>query len=734
MRARRTLRKGIGPALVLCGVAWGLWSSEVREDSTLVLVPSVVGGVRERTPVESKLFLYNPSLRPQVRLREVRVTSELGFFHAQELSETLVADRRLGELGAMLELLPPELTERPRGPRYFAPESEPELRGSAAMNTWLRAQELQTALQHGFQVASTRGEPLPCVEITLPIPMDQVFLADDPAGTERRLRFEVDFEGADGVARTASVETTVRRLERWPTGELALTLPGYEIHRGDMHVHSCYGEPVIPCSILSGLCLTESAQLLTGSYTYAQLKASYEAQSVDWFTATDHSYCVSTESTYASVVADCAAITTPTFVAIPDIELSSLEEGPQTGSDSFGDAACAFLANANHMGAHGIIAYQPGGLPIPAIPPGFCVGLNGFTANAAIIRSEGGYAVINHPTSDSPWAWNSLASMHGIEGSQMHGCEIWGGEDPFANHLLAWVDFLKAGRILYAYGGSDLHDDVPANWGVNHVLLTELTPFTSANLQAAIRAGRVFVSNGPCAILEVVFGGAPLLMGTLRGLPPTQPPANVDVRVHYDFGVGNSGSVSVWHGTVGGNEGLVGSSLVTGSGTFVVQHSLTLGAPSWYRAEASRPGATPLPLNAYTNPVFFIECGVNPYGAGVGGANVGSLTSPTIPESGTTIALVIAGLSPLPAVPGFLAISRQPLAPSPLLGGFLLVHPLGWSLLPLNVVGGTALVQITIAPNPALAGKKFYGQAAALNPGLPQPLTFTNGLELVFCQ
>ena len=57
--------------------------------------------------------------------------------------------------------------------------------------------------------------------------------------------------------------------------------------------------------------------------------------------------------------------------------------------------------------------------------------------------------------------------------------------------------------------------------------------FDPANLQQAIRAGAVFVSNGPSLIIEMDLGGATLPMGTLHTLPSPIPSATATVRVYY---------------------------------------------------------------------------------------------------------------------------------------------------------------------------------------------------------
>ena len=75
---------------------------------------------------------------------------------------------------------------------------------------------------------------------------------------------------------------------------LASERAGYSVHAGDLHVHSCHGEALDACAPSSD-CTAESFQT-SGSFSYAELRTMYEALGIDWFTATDHSYCINSET------------------------------------------------------------------------------------------------------------------------------------------------------------------------------------------------------------------------------------------------------------------------------------------------------------------------------------------------------------------------------------------------------------------------------------------------------
>lgn len=127
--------------------------------------------------------------------------------------------------------------------------------------------------------------------------------------------------------------------------------------------------------------------------------------------------------------------------------------------------------------------------------------------------------------------------------------------------------------------------------------------FTADGLEQAIRAGSVYVSNGPSLVIEVELGGSTIPMGAIHVLPSPVPAVGVTVRAHYDFGAA-TGRVTLFRGEAGaGSETtLAQSALVTGSGVFEAADGLPAGGSSWYRAYAQDQAVT---QTAYSNPVFF---------------------------------------------------------------------------------------------------------------------------------
>jgi hypothetical protein len=589
--------KGLaGPlgVVALSSVLWFVDRPSAPAQSDLILVPFAVDAVRTPGVTAAQVLAYRPVAGAEpARLDELRILADGLLLHSEPLTAELVGDPDYGRVNALIERMPVELTELHRPRRYFALESDAEFAGLEAKARWeeiaLRVADLRARY--------AGGEPEPFAQLDFPLPLDQLFDGSEPAGTTRTLTIEIDWTAPGGATNTASVAHVVRLLAPMPVPP-----PSYQaahgsstVHAGDLHVHSCHGEAVNACAP-SGDCAAESFQT-SGSFSYAQLKSQYQALGLDWFAATDHSYCIDDDSEYAAIVSEIAAINDASFIAYPDIELSSDEEGPQSGSDS-GDVTCLFLTPQNHMGAHGITARKSGG---GSGFLGFCSGLNGFQSNASAVRAEGGYPIVHHPESGAAFAWNSISATQGIEAGEMHGVEIWNGatQSGQGGHVGVWTNWLLGGRILYAYSGSDTHDAAFA-FGSNNVLLTG-KPFEPLALSNAVRGGRLFVSSGHFLTIEVEREAETLVMGTQQALPTGGADTPALVRAHYDFGT-STGTIRIFEGRVGAGAEttLCVSGTLSGSGVFECAATVSGSVTSYYRAYASGSGA-----QAYTNPVFF---------------------------------------------------------------------------------------------------------------------------------
>ncbi len=568
-----------------------------------VVVPLVVDVVRRPVDTWSQVLVYNGAQRGEtIEVRDVRVIADGSVVAHARVDRSLPADPRYAELAATLERLPEEITERHR-PRAFVPHDAPVFEGDEVLDRWRGAALLLDDLRRDYR---TPGRE-PFVQVDLKVPMGRVFAAGSgaaEAGARAELLFEVVWRGSDGVERTTTARAEVRRLADRPAAppELVAEAGGaLTIHAGDLHVHSCHGEALGACPP-SDNCAAESLQLF-GSFTLDQLRSQYEALAVDWFTATDHSYCINDDAEFAAIAAEAAAASDASFLVLPDTELSSDEVGPQQGGD-LGDLICFGLTEQNHMGAHDITSRKPGGDDDLL---GFCDGffsdaLRRFTDNVASIRADGGYPVVHHPAADS-WGWNSFEQLTGIEAGGVHGVEIWNGaaRSGQEGNVGQWVDWLLADRLLYAYSGSDTHD-AAFDFGANHVPLGG--SFDAESLTTAIRAGRVYVSNGPLLVLSARVGPVRWWMGEIVALPADPPPtATVEVRSFYDVGP-DGGVITVFRGRVGdgAEQAVCESGPLAGSGVFSCEVTIETDRSSHLRAYVENAGRSRV---AYTNPVFF---------------------------------------------------------------------------------------------------------------------------------
>ena len=596
------MRKSVSslPLLLVAGLGWISVQDSADAPRDLVIEVHVLDGVRNPLPFVGQLTVHHPGeVEGNIQLDRVEVQSNGSVLWGSDLDISLRGDSEYGDLQAIIERLPEGVGHSHGGEeeRVYSDPADPDFGPLVGL-------DMRDSLVRRVHAMSSRlaaGEQPSFAQPNLIVPADQLMFPDAPTGTEVSVDLVLHYSLASGVQRTRSLNHLIHKLPSLPgTSGNVESGAGYTIHAGDLHVHSCHGEAAGACAP-SDNCTAETFQL-SGSFSLAELKTQFQALGVDWFTSTDHSYCVDTDPEYNAVVSECAALVDANFIAIPDLELSSEEEGSQTGSDTF-DLLCLLGPSANHMGAHGITSRLYGG---SSGFLGFCNGLfstalNGFLGNIAAVNGQGGWTIAHHPAA-SELGWNSRAATVGQEAGGLHGVEIWNGTSMSGQGggVGAWVDWLLDGRRLYAYSGSDTHDEAHT-FGANCALVDG--PFTQANLEDALRAGRSFISNGPGLVLEVGYAGVDLEMGTVQALPTPPPSTPVDVRAHFDT-VGATGTVTLFMGQVGAaGEVVLGSSAgQSGVGTFSVPMSLVASQRSWVRAYfESNDGS----LTAYSNPIFF---------------------------------------------------------------------------------------------------------------------------------
>lgn len=729
----------IGAALVT-GLALN-WTSPQAMGSTAqaehtapsgpLLIPHVLDAARLLVPVDGQLFVHNPHTDTDLELRSLRVVLDGLVVEERALDTTLRGDARFFELVADIERLPHEVSELSR-PDYALAPGTPEARGPEIVN-------LSRSIEQRLQTLRTEweaGRPEPFAKFDFTYQLDQLIWPNDPVGTQRPITLELDWHLGE-QAGTARVTRTVKRLAARPAlpatlarsstpqgGALAASMP--HEHAGDLHVHSCRGEASGACAP-SGNCGAETLQV-SGSFSYAQLKSQFMALGVDWFTATDHSYCIDSASEYNGVKLECAGLTDGSFIVAPDTELSSDESGSQSGSD-LGDAVCLGATQSNHMGAHGIKSWMHGGSEEFW---GFCDGLftdelEPFLSNIAKIRADGGFPIVNHPNASS-FAFNSVASLPGIETGGAHGVEIWNGSGVSGQggDVAAWTDWLENGRILYAYSGSDTHDEVFA-FGENRVLLEPNEAFTQANLMTAIRQGRVYLSDQHVLVHEAELAGDHIGMGSLQALTPFQQGLPVTLEAHYNFGA-DTATITFYHGATGSAEfALASSGPLTGAGVFTTTVIPPSDKTSWTRAYSNGGGHS-----AYTNPIFYRPSNAvsTAFGTGLGGTNTGQLTSASAPVIGATVELDLANF-PANYI-ALLGFSGQQIPGGlPIGGGTLLIQfPAAFQKqLPTDATGAGSF-NFRMPLDQGLVGLQLYWQAATIHPTLPGALLFSNGLSM----
>ena len=121
-----------------------------------------------------------------------------------------------------------------------------------------------------------------------------------------------------------------------------------------------------------------------------------------------------------------------------------------------------------------------------------------------------------------------------------------------------------------------------------------------------------------------------------------------------------------------------------------------------------------------------------PYGVGLGGSNIGTLGSTSIPNIGSTMTLDISGFVNTSMIrvvisPGQTSLSQ--------FGGTLLVNFATAAFdqfFPLS--GGSATVNIGIPVSPSYVGLKFYSQCGGQDPTQSQNVAMSNGLEITIGQ
>jgi hypothetical protein len=558
--------------------------------------------IRHRSDFEGSIEISYPAARgSEVRLLSLSLIHEGRTILERSLDTTLNGDGGwYAALHRDLERLPPE-TSYIYANRKYVPLQYHEMLSRE------ETRRLQEDIEHRISEAREDAYFLaypPMELIRFDIPVTELIAAETfRPGEDISLSVRVRFDRGTGIEEIV-LEHVIRIVEPLPAGPTGPVLRGAEElielrgtwHYGDLHVHDCKDESSI---IGERGCPTCYAETLNwgDDNSLAALKNQYVALGSDWFTITSHSYCVESEAEYNNVRFDANSLSGPSFLVIPDTELQSEERGPQEGGDE-GDLVC--WNGVNHMGAHWITSWKPGGSDGLLE---FCNNpIFGFLANIEAIRAEGGFGIINHPTGTS-WVWNSYEFTHGFTHPQgFQGVEIWNGpiRTGQGGDVGWWVRNLLDRRPMYAYSGSDTHDDV-FDFGWNHAYV--VGPLTSESLREALRLGRVYISNYQALVilLHDLDSNRWAYMGS--GLP-VAPSGDIELGIYYDFG-SMTGEIQLYKGVIGDS----GETLfhvqndLTGSGwLYVDDPDPAANGVVYYRAYSSVTSGGI--FTAYTNPVY----------------------------------------------------------------------------------------------------------------------------------
>jgi len=559
--------------------------------------------VRERVEIVGSLELNYPAARG----REVRATS-LELIHkgrtyvANPLSITLASDGGwYANLNREMEKLAPETSYLYTNRRSFPIDHYQTL--SRGERKAIHEELLEKVESAGEDPYFILHPPTELIKFTVPVTemvSSEEFRPGLTIPMTVRLRYKTDH--GEGVLELDHVMTVQEPLPRGPEG--VITHEGGEVidyqgtwHYGDLHVHDCKDEASIIGERGCPTCMAESLNWGDNN-SLQEMKNQYMAMGSDWFTITSHSYCVESASEYNGVVSQANQMSGPNFLLMPDTEVSSEEEGAQEGSDD-GDLIC--WIGSNHMGAHWITSWKAGGqdglLELCDEP------IYGFSGNIRDIRSEGGFAIAHHPAS-SNWGWNSFANTHGFTSSDgLRGVEIWNGptRQGQGTDVNWWVRKLLDGEPMYAYGGSDTHDDV-FDCGWNHVYV--VGDFNKDNLKEGLIRGRSYVSNFQALVVLIRDVGTNRRSMMGGGLAVTAG-SDVEIPIYYDFGT-RTGNIHLFKGVVGeSSETTIHlEQNVTGSGWIYVPDTAPLTSGLVYYRAYSTVTSGGI-YTAYTNPVWY---------------------------------------------------------------------------------------------------------------------------------
>lgn len=336
---------------------------------------------------------------------------------------------------------------------------------------------------------------------------------------------------------------------------------------GDLHLHSAYSSWAgYDQSLWTWWDGCPELPIIYG-YSIPQLKSISRALGYNWFSITDHSYCLNNDR-FNNVKYESSRYSDSTFLILPSEELSVQDVGS--------------LPNIAHLGAHNLYSFIPGGI---------FGDMNGQNAINRV-NYQNGFAIINHPTPlGDLFGWNDYS----VVGEK--GVEIWNGNYPSNDNINFWKNRLLKGFKTFAFSGTDSHGRSITGSNTNVAYIPGI--FDKTSLDNAIKNGHNFVSNGPFLTMESII----TYPGNMGDTLYTN--GNIPVILLVHVNPQSKGDLAIYKGVIGANSEVY-------DGLWPIRFAvdgpdtLALGfypyENSYYRLEYRSNDGTG--FNVFTNPIF----------------------------------------------------------------------------------------------------------------------------------
>ena len=367
---------------------------------------------------------------------------------------------------------------------------------------------------------------------------------------------------------------------------------------GDLHRHTGFSTVAGYDGVTDSECDSETVDP-TG-YTVEELKDQVDAAGIHfWLSLTDHSYCLDS-SEWSTIDSDASTYSDSNVLFLPSEEVSVVDDYADSVDEIFCNPFTLEYGSAAHLGAHGISSFIVSDVDewCPESP----------TSQNAIntVNADNAISIINHP-SDDYWDWESLGIHGGSSGTSGYkGLELWNNRwdyhtvpltasDTYESDTLDfWKEKLLDGEKIYAYGGSDYHEEEVFPITVyNYAYMNSLT---ESNLKTALADGKVTVTNN--GNIYLTANGENQDEWVMQG--DTLEVCDGDtVQVNATYNVNNDCTLYIWEGTIGDSGEYSFQSDISGSGTETAGDIVS--DDEYFRAECI---SSDDQYRTYTNPIW----------------------------------------------------------------------------------------------------------------------------------